>query len=156
VKKKLLSLILVGLGISCTTYIPGEIIRDLSSIQTDKDEEVLPDIEPVEPVESQNIAPIILKENPPDGEEIAPNNDIPIIWSFIDPDGPELLTFTIEFDTDRSFESPDLRTFTETEPNNQIWFPTSPNNIYYWRVHVTDGVVTTTDEEIFSFKVLDN
>ena len=152
-KKKLLSLLLIWLGIGCTTYIPSEIIRDLSSIQSDEDEEVIPDVEPVEP---QNIAPTVVKENPPDGEEIAPNNDIPIIWSFSDPDGPELLTFTIEFDTDLSFESPNLRTFTETQPNNQIWFPTSPNNIYYWRVHVNDGVVTTPDEEVFSFKVLEN
>lgn len=152
-KKKLLSLLLIGLGISCTTYIPSEIIRDLSSIEIVEEEEVIPD---VEPVDSQNIAPTIIKENPPDGEEIAPNNDIPIIWSFSDPDGPELLTFTIEFDTDLSFESPNLRTFTETQPNNQIWFPTSPNNIYYWRVHVNDGVVTTPDEEVFSFKVLEN
>ena len=149
----MLSLLLIGLGISCTTYIPSEIIRDLSSIQSDEDEEVIPD---VEPVESQNVAPTVIKESPPDGEEIAPNNDIPIIWSFSDPDGPELLTFTIEFDTDLSFESPNLRTFTETQPNNQIWFPTSPNNIYYWRIHVNDGVVTTPDEEVFSFKVLEN
>ena len=106
--------------------------------------------------EPQNIAPTILKENPPDGEEIAPNNDIPVIWSFSDPDGPELLKFTIEFDTDPSFESPDLKTFNETQPNNQIWFPTRPNQIYYWRVHVSDGITTTSDKEIFSFKVLDN
>jgi hypothetical protein len=106
--------------------------------------------------EQQNIAPTIIKENPPDGEEIAPNNDIPVIWSFSDPDGPEPLKFTIEFDTDPSFESPDFKTFDETQPNNQIWFPTRPNKIYFWRVHVSDGITTTLDEEVFSFKVLDN
>ena len=57
-KKKLLSLILVGLGISCTTYIPSEIIRDLSSIQAEEDEELLPDIDELEP----NIPPSIINK----------------------------------------------------------------------------------------------
>ena len=137
-KKKIAGLILTGLLISCTTHSTSEVQ------------------EPSTLLKLQNIAPIILKENPPNGEEIAPNNDIPVIWSFSDPDGPELLKFTIEFDTDPSFESPDLKTFNETQPNNQIWFSTRPNQIYYWRVHVSDGITTTSDKEIFSFKVLDN
>ena len=111
--------------------------------------------EPLED-EPQNVAPTIVKTNPRDGEEISPNNDIPVIWNFNDPDGPELLEFTIEFDTDLSFESPDFETFTRTQPTNQIWFKTRPNQIYYWRVHVSDGIITTPDEEVFSFKVLDN
>jgi len=137
-KKKIAGLILTGLLISCTTHSTSEVQ------------------EPSTLLKLQNIAPIILKENPPNGEEIAPNNDIPVIWSFSDPDGPKLLSFIIEFDTTPNFESPDFRTFTETQPNNQIWFPTRPNNTYYWRVHVSDGITTTTDDEVFNFKVLNN
>ena len=105
-KKKLLSLLLIGPVISCTTYIPSEIIRDLSSIEAVEEEETILDIDELEP----NIPPSINKQIPEDGITWAPNNPIELIWGFDDADGPKnraellaSLSFMVEVDSLSSF-----------------------------------------------------
>ncbi len=152
-KKKLLCLLLIGLGISCTTYIPSEIIRDLSSIQTGEEEETLPDIDELEP----NIPPRINKQTPEDGITWAPNNPIELIWGFDDEDGPKnraellaSLSFMVEVDTLSSFA-------TAKEYQISGWnthrHETYPGTTYYWRVSVTDGKDTVQDNSPWQFYV---
>lgn len=111
-----------------------------------------PDEEPSDEPES-NVPPTVTKINPPDGEEISPNNDIPLIWNFEDPDGPGPLLFLIEVDTDPNFTNP--RVFPNISQNT-FNLTTNPNTIYYWRVQVSDGIVDVPDQNPFSFKVLPN
>jgi len=110
--------------------------------------------------ESQNIAPTILKTNPPNGEIISGNSDAYLKWDFFDEDGPtdtadllQSLTFVIEIDTDESFSNP--RIF-DQEGKNDIWVTTNPNTTYYWRVHVSDGIDQTEDENPFVFEIIPN
>ena len=111
-----------------------------------------PDEEPIDDSES-NVPPTITKINPPDGEEISPNNDIPLIWNFEDPDGPGPLLFLIEVDTDPNFTNP--RVFPNISQNT-VNLTTNPNTLYYWRVQVSDGILDVPDQNPFSFKVLPN
>ena len=155
-KKKLLSLILVGLGISCTTYIPSEIIRDLSSIQAEEDEEVLPDIDELEP----NIPPSINKQTPEDGVSLSPNSDIDLIWNFEDLDGPDKikdllasLSFIVEVDTLNSFATAKEYQISGWNTHRHV---TYPGRTYYWRVSVTDGKDTVQDNSPWKFYVVGN
>ena len=110
--------------------------------------------------EQQNIAPTIIKTNPPNGEIISGNSDAYLKWDFFDEDGPtdssdllQSLSFVIEIDTDESFSSP--RVF-DQEGKNDIWVTTNPNTTYYWRVHVSDGINQTEDESPFVFEIIPN
>ena len=110
--------------------------------------------------EQQNIAPTIIKTNPPNGEIISGNSDAYLRWDFFDEDGPtdssdllQSLSFVIEIDTDESFSSP--RVF-DQEGKNDIWVTTNPNTTYYWRVHVSDGINQTEDESPFVFEIIPN
>lgn len=110
--------------------------------------------------EQQNIAPTIIKTNPPNGEIISGNSDAYLKWDFFDEDGPtdssdllQSLSFVIEIDTDESFSNP--RVFNK-EGINDIWVSTSPNTTYYWRVHVSDGIDQTEDESPFVFEIIPN
>ena len=110
--------------------------------------------------EQQNIAPTIIKTNPPNGEIISGNSDAYLKWDFFDEDGPtdssdllQSLSFVIEIDTDESFSSP--RVF-DQEGKNDIWVTTNPNTTYYWRVHVSDGIDQTEDESPFVFEIIPN
>ena len=110
--------------------------------------------------EQQNIAPTIIKTNPPNGEIISGNSDAYLKWDFFDEDGPtdssdllQSLSFVIEIDTDESFSSP--RVF-DQEGKNDIWVTTNPNTTYYLRVHVSDGINQTEDESPFVFEIIPN
>ena len=152
-KKKLLSLLLIGLGIGCTTYIPSEIIRDLSSIQTVEEEETPPDIDELEP----NIPPSINKQIPEDGITWAPNNPIELIWGFDDADGPKnraellaSLSFMVEVDTLSSFATAKQYQISGWNTHRH---ETYPGTTYYWRVSVTDGKDTVQDNSPWKFYV---
>ena len=110
--------------------------------------------------EQQNIAPTIIKTNPPNGEIISGNSDAYLKWDFFDEDGLidtadllQSLSFVIEIDTYESFESP--RVFNQ-EGKNDIWITTNPNTTYYWRVYVSDGINQTEDESPFVFEIIPN
>ena len=155
-KKKLLSLILIGLGISCTTYIPSEIIRDLSSIQAEEDEEVLPDIDELEP----NIPPSINKQTPEDGVSSSPNSDIDLIWNFEDLDGPDKikdllasLSFIVEVDTLNSFATAKEYQISGWNTHRHV---TYLGRTYYWRISATDGKDTVQDNSPWKFYVVGN
>ena len=110
--------------------------------------------------EPQNIAPTIIKTNPPNGEIISGNSDAYLKWDFFDEDGPtdgadllQSLSFVVEIDVDESFSNP--RVFNR-EGINDIWVSTNPNTTYYWRVHVSDGLDQTEDESPFVFEIIPN
>ena len=115
--------------------------------------------EPLED-EPQNVAPTIVKTNPPNGEIISGNSDAYLKWDFFDEDGPsevadllQSLSFVVEIDTDESFSSP--RVF-NLDGKNDIWVATNPNTTYYWRVHVSDGISETEDLAPFVFEIIPN
>ena len=110
--------------------------------------------------ELRNIAPTIIKTNPPNGEIISGNSDAYLKWDFFDEDGPtnsidllKSLSFIVEVDTDETFSNP--RVFS-LEGKNDIWVATNPNTTYHWRVLVTDGIKETEDLNPFFFKIIPN
>ena len=160
-KKKLLSLLLIGVGISCTTYIPSEIIQALP--QNQNEEEASPDTDNSEP-EDTNIPARITKTNPPNGEVLT--GEIAYLgWEFEDEDGPiepakllESLEFEIEYDTVLNFDNPikiPLKIINEERKDNKVgkWISVIRNKKYFWRVHVNDGK-DRFDSITFSFSVI--
>jgi hypothetical protein len=154
-KKKIVGLLWGWLSISCTANLIVENPEKFSLIglqETYSTEETNE--------EPQNIAPIIVKTNPPNGEIISGNSDAYLKWDFFDEDGPikvadllQSLSFLVEIDTDESFGSP--RIF-NLEGKNDIWVSTSPNTTYYWRVRVSDGIDETEDSTPFMFEIIPN
>ena len=161
-KKKLLSLLLIGLGISCTTYIPSEIIQALPKNQNE--EENLPDTDNSEP-EDTNIPARITKTIPPNGE-IHTGEIAYLEWEFMDEDGPvepakllESLEFEIEYDTVQFFSNPvkiPLKIINEEQKDNKVgkWISVIRNKNYFWRVHVYDGKDDSFDSIPFNFSVI--
>ena len=154
-KKKIVGLLWGWLSISCTANLivedPGKFspIGLLETYSTEETNE-----------EPQNVAPTIVKTNPPNGEIISGNSDAYLKWDFFDEDGPsevadllQSLSFVVEIDTDESFSSP--RVFT-LDGKNDIWVATNPNTTYYWKVHVSDGIDETEDLAPFVFEIIPN
>jgi hypothetical protein len=154
-KKKIVGLLWGWLSISCTANL---IVEDPEKFSLIGLQETYSTEETNE--EPQNIAPIIVKTNPPNGEIISGNSDAYLKWDFFDEDGPikvadllQSLSFLVEIDTDESFGSP--RIF-NLEGKNDIWVSTSPNTTYYWRVRVSDGIDETEDSTPFMFEIIPN
>ncbi len=154
-KKKIVGLLWGWLSISCTANL---IVEDPEKFSLIGLQETYSTEETNE--EPQNIAPIIVKTNPPKGEIISGNRDVYLKWDFFDEDGPikvadllQSLSFLVEIDTDESFGSP--RIF-NLEGKNDIWVSTSPNTTYYWRVRVSDGIDETEDSTPFMFEIIPN
>ena len=154
-KKKIVTLLWGWLSVGCTANLivedPGKFsvieLQDLIATRETEDE-------------PQNVAPTIVKTNPPNGEIISGNSDAYLKWDFFDEDGPtevadllQSLSFVVEIDTDESFSSP--RVF-NLDGKNDIWVATNPNTTYYWRVHVSDGISETEDLAPFVFQIIPN